>query len=127
MRARRHNSSVESAAEILSRMWGSRNIIMRISNGCMEPLGPGDPNFGEWGRRYKMRWKRNAGKNRTDESDNSRERICLATCWGRVNVAWHAGHLWSPPMFLVYIFCVCTVGVLVCGRDCGDAAVESSE
>ena len=28
----------------------------------------------------------------------SRDRMCLATCWGLVKVAWHTGHLWSPAM-----------------------------
>lgn len=25
--------------------------------------------------------------------ENVRDRMCLATCWGRVKVAWHTGHL----------------------------------
>jgi hypothetical protein len=29
---------------------------------------------------------------------NSRERMWRATCCGRVKVAWHTGHLWSPAM-----------------------------
>ncbi|KAF8193418.1 hypothetical protein BJ912DRAFT_1057600 [Pholiota molesta] len=24
-----------------------------------------------------------------------------ATCWGRVNVAWQTGHLWSPPIVVL--------------------------
>jgi hypothetical protein len=27
-----------------------------------------------------------------------RDRICLATCCGRVKVAWQTEHLWSPAM-----------------------------
>lgn len=33
-----------------------------------------------------------------------RERICLATCWGRVKVAWQTGHLWSPAIVVVVVF-----------------------
>lgn len=45
-----------------------------------------------WGNVESVRALELAGAGRGD----SRERMWRATCWGRVNVDWHTGHLWSP-------------------------------
>ena len=52
---------------------------------------------------------------RSDGTIYSRERICLATCCGRVNVAWQTGHLWSPAIVVVVI-----------GVDVGECSVGGS-